>query len=135
MLVDFLNVGDKVIGLVYGKGIVRNIFDNAHYSFEVEYSNNQVVPYSAEGVPGWYNGKDELVTVFSYEDICVMDLDFIPVETILTPKEIVKLRENETLMVRCPSGFWLPSIECPSDITDEYLENGKLHLFKKKVKS
>ena len=125
---------DKVFGLVYGKGIVKSVWDNSHYSFEVEYENGSFVPYTSEGYPGWNKGKLDFQTVFYKEDIDLMDHDFAPTEDVLSVKKIIKLRDKKKLEIKCPSGLWQPVEKCPREFGEQYLEENKLHLFRKTPK-
>jgi hypothetical protein len=120
---------DKVYGLIYGKGVVRTVL-NGHYHFEVEYENGQVVPYTEDGIPGWNTALD-FQTVFYKDNIDLYTLDFSPVQKILSPKKIIKLRNDNMLEVRCPSGAWIQVNKCPQNITEDYLENKQFHLFRK----
>lgn len=121
--------GDKVFGLVFGKGFVRSVWENSYYTFEVEYENGTVVPYTPEGTPSW--SDIGIQTVFYRSDIDAMELDFSPSNEILTPKKIIKLRAKNKLEVKCPSGIWQPYNKCPLHITEKYLEDGRLSYFRK----
>jgi hypothetical protein len=121
--------GDKVYGLVFGHGVIRTVLDG-YYKFEVEFDNGHVVPYTEDGIPGWSNNLD-FQTVFYKTDIDLEDLDFSPTDKVLSAKKIIKLRTKRNLEVRCPSGIWYPITKCPSYVTEQYLEEGKLHLFRK----
>ena len=125
---------DSVFGLVYGPGKIRNVFGEGHYTFEVEYNNGFTVPYTPEGNPGWNASKLSFQTVFFKEDIDLMDYDFAPNEKILSVKKIIKLRDKKLLEVKCPSGLWQSINKCPREISEDYLEDGKLHLFRKERK-
>jgi len=121
--------GDEVFGLVFGKGVVQNVWDG-YYKFEVSYDNGYVVPYTDDGIPSW-NIKFDFQTVFYDYDIKYEDYDFTPVDKILTPKQIVKARYKNKLEVKCPSGFWINVNKCPDFVVQEYLENNKFYLFRK----
>jgi len=123
--------GDEVFGLVYGKGVIASVWGDGHYTFEVEYENGSVVPYTNEGYPGWNTGKFDFQTVFYANDIDFTELDFTPTDEVLSPKKIIKLRNKNSLEIKCPSGIWQPLGKCPGTIADEYLEDGKFHLFRK----
>jgi len=123
---------DKVFGLVYGKGIVKSVWDNSHYSFEVEYENGSFVPYTSEGYPGWNTGKLNFQTVFYASDINLMKYDFVPGLENLSVKKIIKLRNHNKLEIKCPSGIWQSVEKCPESVMHEYLENNELHLFRQK---
>jgi hypothetical protein len=128
----FKNVeeGDKIFGLVFGKGKVANVWGDGYYTFEIEYDNGYTVPYTPDGVPGW-SGKLDYQTVFYTEDIDLMNLDIAPAEKVLSVKKIIKLRDKGKLEIRCPSGIWTQTEFCPGYVMEEYLENNKLHLFRK----
>ena len=127
----FSNVkeGQEIYGLVYGLGVVRTML-NGFYLFEVEYKNGQVVPYTEHGIPGC-NRKLPEQTIFYPDDVEYQEFDFSPVDKILTPNKIIKLRNKDKLCVRCPSGMWYKVGECDPLIVEDYLENSKYHLFKK----
>jgi len=124
-----VHVGDVVFGMIYGKGVVRSVNDNSHYTFEVEYSNGQVVPYTEDGIPGWGTMLD-IQTVYYPSDVELTELDLEPVAEVLTPKKIIKLSRKKRLMARCPSGIWVNTTKCPSAVIEEYMESQKFHLFK-----
>ena len=126
-----VKVKDKVFGLIFGPGKVTSVWENSHYTFEVEYKNGQVVPYTPDGVPSW-SGKLDFQTVFYKKDIDIMDLDMIPVDKILSPKRIIKLRDKKKLEMRCPSGIWMKVSKCPGYLFEQYIEKEQFHLFRKK---
>jgi len=128
-----VKVKDKVFGLIFGPGIVRSVWEDSFYHFEVEYKNGFVVPYTADGVPGW-NAKIDFQTVYYKEDIDIMDLDMIPTDKVLSAKKIIKLRDKKKLEIRCPSGIWIPVSKCPNFVFEEYVEQKKFHLFRKSHK-
>jgi len=129
----FKNVkeGDDVFGVVFGKGRVSSVFPDAFYTFEVEYDSGDFVPYTADGIPGW-NIKLNEQTVFYKEDIDLFDIDISGVDKVLSYKKIIKLRDKDNLSVRCPSGIWKKIGECPFWIIEDYVEDEKFHLFKKR---
>ena len=119
--------------MIFGHGIVKNVWGDGFYTFEVEYDNGHTVPYTPEGSPAWCNRLD-FQTVFFKEDIDLESLDFTPTEDVLSVKKIIKLRMKKKLEVKCPSGIWQIVGECPRYVTEGYLEDGKLHLFRKAPK-
>lgn len=127
-----VKIKDKVFGLVYGAGKVVNVWEDSFYTFEVEYKNGMVVPYTPEGIPAWSNGNG-LQTVFYKSDIDLFDYDFSPSDKIISIKKIIKLRDKRKLEVRCPSGIWQNLYDCPMDVSEQYLEDGNLHLFRKSL--
>lgn len=131
----FRNVkeGDKVFGLVFGAGVVSSVWGDGYYTFEVEFLNSFTVPYTPEGFPGWNTGKLGFQTVFYKEDIDLMEYDFAPIYKVLSAKKIIKLRDKKKLEAKCPSGLWANISQCPGSLIEEYLEEGKLHLFRKAV--
>ena len=130
---DKVKEGEEVFGLIFGHGVVATAFGAGHYTFEVLYDNGYTVPYTDEGIPGWSN-KVGGQTAFYKDDIDLMDLDFSPTEEVLTPKKIIKLKIKKKLEIKCPSGIWQEITNCPSYVIEEYLENAKFHLFRKKIK-
>ncbi len=121
---------DKVFGLVFGLGRVSKVFDDGHYKLMVEFENDHEVPYSEEGIPGW--GKFKEQTLFYKDDIDLTEFDFSPIDTILTPKKIIKFREKKKLEVRLPSGIWQKANKKVKKYVEEVLEEQKYHLFRKK---
>ena len=122
--------GDKVYGLVFGKGKVIAVYPDSHYSIMVEFDNGYQVPYTEEGVPGW--GRFKKQTLFYRNDVDMSRADFSPVEKILSPKKIIKLREKNQLQVRLPSGLWTNVKKADPDYVEQLLENEQYHLFRKK---
>jgi len=111
---------------------VFNAWGDGYYTFEVEYENNHVVPYTTEGYPAWNTGKLDFQTVFYKEDIDSFNYDISGVTNKnITPKKIIKLRLKSKLLVKCPSGIWMNSTKCPSQVMEQYLEDGMLNMFKK----
>jgi len=122
---------EEVFGLIYGKGIIRSVWENSYYSFEVEYNNGQVVPYTEDGYPAWITNKNEFQTVFYAKDIDLQNLDFSCSTKVLDAKKIIKLRNKNKLEVKGPSGIWQSTDKFPDMLQQEYLEDNKLHLFRK----
>lgn len=122
---------DKVFGLVFGLGTVTTVFDDGHYKLMVTFGNDQEVPYTDDGIPGW--GKFKEQTLFYKDDIDLTDYDFTPIEKILTPKKIIKLREKKKLEVRLPSGIWKRTNKSVKKYVEELLEEEKYHFFRKKT--
>ena len=122
--------GTEVFGLVFGKGVVSNIIPDSYYSIFVEFNNGSEVAYTEEGIPNWGNFNEQ--TLFFKDDVCLEDVDFYPIDKILSKKKIIKLRELELLEIRFPSGIW-----GNVNLVDEYylrniLEKEKYHFFRKK---
>ena len=121
--------GDKVYGLVFGKGKVNKVFESGFYKFMVEFKNGYEIPYTEDGVPGWGSFNEQ--TVFYRDDIDLSPYDFSAVEKVLSPKKIIKLREKEELEVRLPSGVWSNCTKCAKEYIEEMLEKENYHLFRK----
>jgi len=130
----FKNVkkGDLVFGLVFGKGVVSDVFSDAYYSLFVEFENGSQVAYTEEGVPNW--GMFSEQTLFYREDICLEDIDFTPLDDLLSKKKIIKLREKGKLEIRLYSGVWTDINLVDETYVQNLLENNKYHLFRKKKK-
>ncbi len=126
---DNVQVGDKLYGLVFGKGEVIEVFEDSHYKMMVSFKNGYEVPYTEDGIPGWGNFKKQ--TIFYKTDIDLTDVDFTPVKKILSPKKIIKLREKKKLQVKLPSGIWTDCSKCVKNYVEEMLEKEKFHLFRK----
>ena len=127
---DDVKKGDKLYGLVFGKGKVIEVFEDSHYKMMVSFKNGYEVPYTEDGIPGWGNFKKQ--TIFYKKDIDLTDVDFTPTKKILSPKKIIKLREKKKLQVRLPSGIWTDCTKCVKQYVEEMLEKEKYHLFRKK---
>lgn len=128
----FSNVkeGDQIFGLIFGLGNVKTVWGDGYYKFEVEFKNGFIVPYTEDGIPAW-NSKLDFQTIYYKSDIDITNLDISPSEKVLTPKKIIKLRNKGKLEIKCPSGIWQSVSNFPSYIMETYLEEGKLHLFRK----
>ena len=129
----FKNVkkSDNVFGLVFGAGIVKEVFDDGHYKLIAEFYSEDEVPYTDDGIPGL--GKFKEQTLFYKNDIDLTEFDFGPVSKVLTPKKIIKYREKKKLEVRLPSGIWHICNKSVKKYMEEILEEEKFHLFRKKV--
>ncbi len=122
--------GQKVYGLVFGKGKIKEVYPDSYYSIIVEFNNGYEVPYTEDGVPGW--GKFKKQTLFYRDDVDLSKEDFSPVDEVLSPKEIIKLRNKKKLEVRLPSGIWKSVSKADKKYVEELLEDEKYHLFRKK---
>jgi len=122
--------GDKVYGLVFGKGRISEVFEDSFYPVLVEFSNGYEVPYTEDGVPSWGTFKKQ--TLFYRKDIDLSSEDFTPVDRVLSPRKIIKLREKNRLEVRVPSGVWRSAKKADAAYVERLLEEEKYHLFRKK---
>ncbi len=122
--------GDKVYGLVFGKGKISEVFEDSFYPVIVEFNNGYEVPYTEDGVPSWGTFKKQ--TLFYRSDIDLSSEDFTPVDKILSPKKIIKSREKNKLEVRLPSGVWCNVRKADRKYVENLLEKEKFHLFRKK---
>ncbi|MCX6076533.1 MAG: hypothetical protein NTW78_06545 [Campylobacterales bacterium] len=127
---DKVQVGDKLYGMVFGSGVVTQVFENSHYKMMVSFKNGYDVPYTEDGIPGWGNFKKQ--TIFYKNDIDLTDVDFTPVTKVLSPKKIIKFRQKKKLEVRLPSGIWTECSKCVKKYVEEMLEAENYHLFRKK---
>lgn len=123
-------VGDKVYGLIFGKGKIVDIFSDSYYSIMVEFKNGHEVPYTDDGIPGWGNFKKQ--TLFFRDDVDLCNEDFSPVDKPMSHKKIIKLREKKKLEVRCPSGVWTSAKKVDDEYLEKILKKEKYHLFRKK---
>ncbi|WP_456431608.1 hypothetical protein [Nitratifractor sp.] len=124
--------GEKVYGLVFGKGKIKEVYPDSHYSLIVEFDNGYEVPYTDEGIPGWGNFNKQ--TLFYRIDIDLSKEDFSPIDKILSPRKIIRLREKGELEVRLPSGIWKSVKKADPSYVEGLLENQQFHLFRKKAK-
>ncbi|MFA6138165.1 MAG: hypothetical protein WC667_08775 [Sulfurimonas sp.] len=127
---DKVKVGDKLYGMVFGSGVVTQVFENSHYKIMVSFKNGYDVPYTEDGIPGWGNFKKQ--TIFYKNDIDLTEMDFSPVTKVLSPKKIIKFRQKKKLEVRLPSGIWTDCSKCVKKYVEEMLEAENYHLFRKK---
>ncbi len=123
-------VGEKVYGLVFGKGKIVAVYPESHYTIMVEFDNGYEVPYTEDGVPSWGSFKKQ--TLFYREDVNLSKADFSPVDKILSPKKIIRYREKGKLQVRLPSGLWKSVKRADPKYVEDLLENEQYHLFRKK---
>lgn len=130
----FQNVkeGDEIFGLVFGPGVVSSVWGDGFYEFEVTFTNGYTVPYTREGIPGW-SGKLDYQTIYYKKDIDITTLDISPSTKTLSVKKIIKLRLKDKLEIKCPSGIWHKVGQCPGYVMEQYLEENKLHLFRKTI--
>lgn len=127
---DKVQLKDKLYGIVFGAGKVTQVFEDSHYKMMVTFKNGYEVPYTEDGIPGWGNFKKQ--TIFYKQDIDLTNVDFTPVNKILSPKKIIKLREKGKLEVRLPSGIWTDCKKCIKEYVQDLLENEQYHFFRKK---
>ena len=123
-------IGEKVYGLVFGKGKIADIFPDSFYSIMVEFKNGYEVPYTEDGVPGW--GRFKKQTLFYRKDVDLSNVDFSPIDKVLSPKKIIKLRNKGKLEVRLPSGIWESVKKADPEYVEQMLEDERYHLFRKK---
>lgn len=127
-----VKVGDKVYGLIFGKGKVSECYKDSHYVMIVTFSNGYEVPYTEDGIPSWGNFKKQ--TCFFRNEIDLSKEDYSPLNKMLSDKKIIKLREKDMLEVRVPSGAWKNVNRCPESYMEEICQNEQYHLFRKKLK-
>ncbi len=123
-------LGEKVYGLVFGRGKITQVFESSHYKLLVTFKNGYEVPYTEEGVPGW--GRFKSQTLYYRNDVDLGRADFSPISKILSPKKIIKNREKGNLEVRLPSGMWVSTKKADGFYVENLLEEEKYHLFRKK---
>ena len=124
--------GEKVYGLIFGRGKIVNVFPDSYYTLMIEFDNGYEVPYTIDGIPSWGNFKKQ--TMQYRDDIDLCSEDFSPVETVLAPRKIIKLREKNKLEIRLPSGIWKNIKKADDDYIEKLLSNEQYHLFRKKEK-
>jgi len=127
----FKNVkkGDEVFGLVFGHGTVVDVNQNGFYTMMILFDNGDEVPYTSEGIPGW--GNFDYQTVYFKSDIDIEKLDFSTVDTLATPKKIIKWKLKAKLEVKCPSGLWADAGKCKTNYIESLFEDEKFWMFRK----
>jgi len=125
-----MKIGTNVYGVIYGKGVITNVFTNSFYKFEVTYENGDVIFYTEDGVPGW-GLKHGLQTVYNIEDVNIIEHDISPSVGPMSMKKIIKYIMDETIEIKCPSGVWRSVSQAPQVLVDKYLMTGSLHLFRR----
>jgi len=121
--------GDKVYGLIFGKGKIVDIYPDSFYSLMVEFNNGYEVPYTEEGIPGWGNFNKQ--TMFYGHDIDLSNEDFSPVDKVMSYKKIIKLRSKNKLEIRLPSGIWRKVKKADEQYVEKIIKKEKFHLFRK----
>ena len=122
---------DIVYGLVFGAGVIKEVYEDGFYHIIVKFNNGFEVPYTIDGIPGW--GKFKEQTLFYKDDIDLTDFDFSAVSKVLSVKKIIRLRDKKKLEVRLPSGIWKACKKCAKDYVEDMLEKENFHLFRKKI--
>jgi len=122
--------GEKVYGLIFGKGKILDVYPDSFYTLMIEFENGYEVPYTDEGIPSWGNFKKQ--TMYYRDDIDLCNEDFSPVEKILAPRKIINLREKKKLEVRLPSGIWKSIKKADDEYIEKILSKEQYHLFRKK---
>jgi len=135
MTFEKVKVGDSVYGTIYGLGEVSKVLANdSFYTFEVIYDkNNQSIFYTKEGIPSWAGRDVQNQTIFYKSEIDLFDYDFDPIDQVLTPKKILKLKIKKRLEMKCPSGIWVDVLKCPEDLFEFNVMNERFHLFRENV--
>lgn len=123
---------DDVFSLVFGLGVVSEVFDKNPYKLRVKFINsNYKIFYTDEGIPNW--GKFKHQTLFFKDDIDLSDYDFSAITEVLSAKKIIKLRDEKRLQVRLPSGIWCDIKKNVREYSEEMFEKQMHHLFRKRA--
>ena len=134
---DEVKVGDDIYSIVFGSGKVIFVLPEKQrvqgfYAFQVEYEDNETVYYTLDGIPNWCGKETECgQTIFYPDDVSLKDLDFKPLDKIPSKKKVMKLKDEDNLEMRCPSGLWRDIKSCPEGLVTKMLEKANLHLFRK----
>lgn len=126
------NVGDKVFGLIFGKGHIAEMFDEGHFfRLKVEFEDGDEVFFTIEGIPNVSN--IDYQTLFFADDEKIKKItEYERLENILSEKKVLKFYRKELLEYRTKSGIWLDAHKVPKDMMWNSLANGSLHHFRKK---
>jgi len=132
-----VKVNDRVYGFIYGAGIVTYVLDekfnmDGFYSFEVTFENQETVFYTKDGIPNWCNSDGCAQTIYYKDDIDLTEVDFTPSLGQLTPEVIMKLRVQNNLEIKCPSGIWRTVDECPEDVFLGAITKENYYMFREK---
>jgi len=125
--------GDKVYGLVFGKGQISSVFNGkGFYQFEVEFDNGRLIPYTEEGIPGW--GKFQEQTLFYKKDIDKSEFDYTGNSQIMSHKKITKLLHvnKASLEIKTPSGIWHNVNKVDNKYIERVLYSGMLFMIREK---
>ena len=60
-------------------------------------------------------------------------MDFSSVETMATPKKIIKWKDKGKLEVKCPSGIWANAKKCPEEYLERLLSKEQFWMFRKQL--
>jgi hypothetical protein len=125
-------VGDKVFGLIFGKGEILEIFEEGHFfRLKVEFEDGDEVFFTIDGVPNVSN--IDYQTLFFEDDSQITQIaEFERLEKILSEKKVLKYYKKELLEYRTKSGLWLDCKKVPKEMMWDSLVNGSLHHFRKK---
>jgi len=94
------------------------------------FDNSYQVPYTDEGVPSW--GSFDEQTAYYKKDIDLTKRDFSPVQKVLDPESIIRLRNEKMLQMRLPSGIWCDVENADIEYVQENLEQKQYHMFRTK---
>ena len=137
---DGITVGESLYSLIYGKGVVSMVLDDAEdmdgfFAFLVKYPTlknpKKSVYYTLDGFPNWCSSDAATQTVFYPKDIDFSEMDFEPSEKVPKESKIKKLAEEHNLEIRCPSGAWRNADDCPDSIVKKFIDGAMYHLFRK----
>lgn len=125
-------VGDKVFGLIFGKGQISEVYEEGHFfRLKVEFEEGDEVFFTIEGIPNVSN--IDYQTLFFANDPKISALaEYERLESILSDKKILKLYRKDRLEYRTKSGIWLDSKKVPKEMMWDSLMSGALHHFRKK---
>jgi len=123
-------VGDEVYGMIFGPGVIAEVLPDSFYSIIVCFDNSYQVPYTDEGVPSW--GSFDEQTAYYKKDIDLTKRDFSPVQKVLDPESIIRLRNEKMLQMRLPSGIWCDVENADIEYVQESLEQKLYHMFRAK---
>ena len=117
MYFEKVKKGDKVFGIIFGKGKVIKVKSR---EFVVKFDIDKEVTYNFEGKPYWNNF--DFQTVFYADLFNTNDYDFSSSTKVPSPKKIAKWRFDGKCEIKVPSGLWINSKQCPWDFIEEVLE-------------
>jgi len=122
-------IDDEVYGTIFGHGKVSHLLQG-YFHVMIEFDNGFQVPYTIEGIPGW--GKFDYQTCFYAKDINIADFDFTPNDNpVIKSKQIIRLKEENKLEARTPSGVWMNANSIDKNYFEEIINLKKFHFLRK----
>lgn len=134
---DDVKTKQEVFSMIYGNGKVCYVLDkksrtDGFFTFQVQYETEKVY-YTTDGVPDWCSFEGNCQTVYYKDDLDKPEMSYEQrQDDVLSEKKIMKLKDQDRLEIRTPSGAWINANVCPPKLVFEALRNENYYLFRKK---